>query len=152
MRADLAAGAEQPPRPLPRLGPGLYRDDPGGGFLSIQAHVDGGTQCGLLDDVTGPGGVLLLADEQLRTVLSPPHRSLLAKLSWKIVALADEPGHEQVVDSTGAYAAWLDALGAVAVLIRPDLYLYGRAADAADLTGLLDHLRTALRAPAPAPA
>jgi hypothetical protein len=51
------------------------------------------------------------------------------------------------VDTTGAYAAWLAQLDAVAVLIRPDFYVYGTAADAEDLTALLHHLDDALHAP-----
>jgi 3-(3-hydroxy-phenyl)propionate hydroxylase len=148
MQADLAAGIEQPPRPLPRLGPGLHRDDPGGGLLSIQAEVDAGARRGLFDDVAGPGGVLLLASPALRDALDPQDTALLADLGWKVIALAGEPGEARVADTTGAYAAWLSGLGAVAVLVRPDLYLYGAAADAADLAALLGHLRDALRTPA----
>ena len=122
MQADLAAGVEQPPRPLPRLGPGLHRDDAGGGRLSIQAEVNDGTRQGLFDDVVGPGGVLLLVDPRLRGGLGQRHASLLADLGWKIVGLATDPGEAQIVDTTGAYAAWFGELGAVAVLIRPDLY------------------------------
>lgn len=150
MQADLAAGLEQPPRPLPRLGPGLHRDDTGGGLLSIQAHVNGGGGAALFDDVTGPGGVLLLGDPGLGEQLRPQDHALLTGLGWKIVALADQPGPGQVVDAAGAYTAWLTELGAIAVLVRPDLYLYGAAADVPDLTSLLDHLRSALRAPVPA--
>lgn len=146
MQADLAAGIEQPPRPLPRLGPGLHRDDPGGGLLSIQAEVDSGNRRGLFDDVVEPGGVLLLGDPTLREQLSTRDAALLAELGWKVVALAAEPGVGQVVDITGAYTAWLAELGAVAVLVRPDLYLYGAAADAFDLDRLLTALRQALGA------
>lgn len=148
MQADLAAGVEQPPRPLPRLGPGLHRDN-AGGLLSIQAEVRGCARRGLFDDVVGTGGVLLLIDPRLRDGLGPRRASLLADLGWRIVGLATEPGQAQVVDNTGAYAAWFAALGAVAVLIRPDLYLYGCATDAGDLAALLDHLGAALRTPAP---
>jgi len=148
MKADLAAGVQQPPRPLPRLGAGLHRDDAGGGLLSIQAEVDGVDRRGLFDDVVGTGGVLLLADPQLRDRLRPEDTALLADLGWQVVALAAEPGAGQVVDTTGAYTAWLADLGAAAVLIRPDLYLYGAATDGEDLTALLEHLRGALRAPA----
>lgn len=147
MQADLAAGIEQPPRPLPRLGAGLRRDDAGGGLLSIQAELDGGARRGLFDDVVGPGGVLLLADPRLRKRLRPQDTALLAGLGWKVVALAAEPGEGRVVDTTGAYAAWLEQLKAVAVLIRPDFYVYGSAADAEDLTALLEHLGDALHPP-----
>ena len=150
MKADLAAGVQQPPRPLPRLGAGLHRDDAGGGLLYIQAEVDWGDRRGLFDDVVGTGGVLLLTDPQLRDQLRPEDTALLADLGWQVIALAAEPGAGEVVDTTGAYTAWLADLGATAVLIRPDLYLYGAAADAADLTAVLEHLRGALQAPAPA--
>jgi 2-polyprenyl-6-methoxyphenol hydroxylase-like FAD-dependent oxidoreductase len=150
MQADLAADAGQPPRPLPRLGPGLHRDDAGGGRLSIQAEVDDGAQRGLFDDVVGPGGVLLLADPGLRTRLGEIE-PLLAQLGWKIAVLAADPGEGQLQDTTGAYTAWFRELGAVAVLVRPDLYLYGAAADAEDLTALVGHLRAAVGSPAHAP-
>ena len=103
------------------------------------------------DDVVGPGGVLLLADPDLRTHLGESEQ-LLAQLGWKVAAFAAEPGEGQLADTTRAYAAWFAELGAVAVLVRPDLYLYGAAADASDLTVLLQHLLTALRAPESAPA
>jgi 2-polyprenyl-6-methoxyphenol hydroxylase-like FAD-dependent oxidoreductase len=152
MKADLTAGVQPPPRPLPRLGAGLYREDAGGGLLSIQASVDGDTERGLLDDVVGPGGLLLLADPELRAQLRHEDLAMLSDLGWQVVALAAGPGDGQVVDTTGAYAAWLATLEAVAVLIRPDHYLYGCAADAADLAAMLDHLRAALHSPARAPA
>ena len=60
MRADVEAGIVPPPRPHPRLGRGLYRDEAAAGELSIQAPVCGETGIGLFDDVTGGGGVLLL--------------------------------------------------------------------------------------------
>ncbi len=69
---------------------------------------------------------------------------LLADLGWKTVELAAEPLEGQVADTTGAYAEWFAALGATTVLIRPDLYVYGCAADAGELTALLDHLSAAL--------
>jgi hypothetical protein len=61
--------ARQPPRPLPSLGPGLHRDDTGGGLLSIQAEVDDGAQRGLFDDVVGPGGVW--TGQTRRAVITP---------------------------------------------------------------------------------
>jgi hypothetical protein len=101
--------------------------------------------------VVGPGGVLLLADSDLRAHLGGAEQ-LLAELGWQVAAFAAEPGEGQLADTTGAYAAWFGELGAVAVLVRPDLYLYGAAADASDLTALLEHLLAALRSPESAPA
>jgi 3-(3-hydroxy-phenyl)propionate hydroxylase len=145
MKADLAAGVQEPPRPLPRLGAGLYRDDVAGGLLSIQAEVHGETGRGLFDDIVGPGGVLLLADPRLRDRLRPQDTALLTDLGWKVITLGEQPGEGQVVDVADAYTEWLDQHGVVAVLVRPDLYVYGGAIDADDLSVLLDHLAGALR-------
>ena len=145
MKADLDAGVQQPPRPPPRLGSGLHRDDAGGGLLSIQAEVDDGERRGRLGDVVVHDGLLLLGDPRLREGLRPEDSALLADLGWPVVALASDPGNGQVVDTSGAYTAWLTDLGARAVLVRPDFYLYGAATDADDLTALLDHLRSGLQ-------
>jgi hypothetical protein len=108
---------------------------------------------GLFDDVVGAGGVLLLASVELRDALTEEETRLLADLRWPVVALAAEPGAElgagRMADATGAYAGWLAGLGAVAVLIRPDLYVYGAARDGADVAALLGHLRRALRSSYP---
>jgi hypothetical protein len=109
--------------------------------------VDDGTSRGLFDDVVGGGGVLLLAEPALREQLSESDAALLSDLGWKVVALAAQPGNGCVVDTHGAYADWLHGMGAVAALSRPDLYLYGVAADTDDLTALLHHLRAALAMP-----
>jgi hypothetical protein len=45
--------------------------------------------------------------------------------------------------ATDANAGWFAAVGPVAVLIRPDLYVYGCATVAGDLAALLDHLGAA---------
>jgi 2-polyprenyl-6-methoxyphenol hydroxylase-like FAD-dependent oxidoreductase len=144
MQADLVAGLEQPPRPLPRLGPGLHRNDTGGGLLSVQAEVTDGERTGLFDDVVGAGGVLLLADPDLRSGLAPADTEFLADLGWRVVALADAPGQHEVVDTSGAYGEWLAGLSAVAVLVRPDLYVYGVASDESEIGDLVGDLRRQL--------
>lgn len=145
MKAELAAGSQPAPRPLPRLGAGLHRNDSGGGFLSIQAEVLGIDGRGRLDDVIGAGGLLLLADPADRDRLAARHAGFLASIEWNVVCLGQAPAVGQVVDVTGAYAAWLAELGAAAVVVRPDLYVYGAATDADDLTHLLDLLRDDLQ-------
>ena len=141
MQADLAAGVQQPPRPLPRLGAGLHRDDAGGGLLSIQAEVSDGDRTGLFDDLVGAGGVLLLAGDEARAGLTSEATAFLADLGWPVVTLAGEPGQGHVVDTTGAYGEWLSGLGAVAALIRPDLYVYGVAADKSTVSELIGDFR-----------
>jgi flavoprotein hydroxylase len=49
-----------------------------------------------------------------------------------------------VVDADGGYLPQLAAAGHVAALVRPDHYLFGGVAAAADLPGLVDDLRRQL--------
>ena len=144
MQADLRAGVEQPPRPLPRLGPGVHRDDVGGGTLAIQAPVSDGVAEALFDDVVGPGPVLLLGPGTAESQLGPQAAGALAEWNVRTIQLAEEVGPDALVDVTGAYAAWFASLGAVAVLVRPDHYVFGVAASPADLAGLVDDYVAAL--------
>ena len=136
MSAEVADGIQPPPRPLPTLGPGFHTG-PHGGTLAIQAPVESSTGQGLFDDVTAGGGVLLLRDQATAGGLSASERAALTAAGIATVIFADQPGDEAVVDVTGDYRAWFDALGAAAVLMRPDFYIYGTAADACELTGLI---------------
>jgi hypothetical protein len=49
-------------------------------------------------------------------------------------------GAQDVIDVDGRYQQWLDAVGHEAVVIRPDFYVFGGVASAADLPALLDEL------------
>lgn len=137
MRADLAAGVETPPRPLPRLGPGLHRGD-AGGLAAIQAPVLGATGAGLFDDVTAGGGTLLCGDPGLLDGLPAAQLDALAAVGVQCIALGgDVAGGRQAADITGDYGRWLADLGAVAVLIRPDFYVYAAARAADEIPALV---------------
>ncbi|MGU3432574.1 bifunctional 3-(3-hydroxy-phenyl)propionate/3-hydroxycinnamic acid hydroxylase [Actinomycetes bacterium M1A6_2h] len=150
MAADLAAGNEMPPRPLPRLGAGIHRDDIAGGTLSIQASVHGPSGEALLDNQFPSAGVLLLADRAQRDNLDHSTRETLSQLGFAIIAFGDTPSADTAVDISGAYRRWFDALGATGVLVRPDFYVYGVAHDdySADalVAGFVTHLGTATAA------
>jgi len=145
MRADLASGAAMPPRPLPRLGAGLHRDDAGGGLLSIQAPVAVGAASDLFDTAVGAGGVLLLAQPSLEQELSPDRRRHLDELGFRIVAFGEDGDQSHPQDVHHAYREWFASLGAVAVLVRPDFYVYGVAAAAEEVGALVDDLLAAVR-------
>jgi 3-(3-hydroxy-phenyl)propionate hydroxylase len=138
MQADLRAGVEQPPRPLPRLGPGLHRDDSGGGTPAIQGLVSDGVVEGLFDDVVGAGPVLLLGPSVASA--EPAARTTAVLTGWGVrtVRLGDTAAPGTVFDLTGAYAAWFTTLDAVAVLVRPDHYVFGVATSLDDVAGLVD--------------
>jgi 3-(3-hydroxy-phenyl)propionate hydroxylase len=127
MAKDIADGASMPPRPLPKLGEGLHRADAGGGTLSIQAPVQAGDGQVLFDDVFAPSGTLLLRNADARAHLPAEAASGLKGLGFQIIDFGPEPSATTAVDTTGAYGQWFDALGADAVLVRPDFYIYGVA-------------------------
>jgi 3-(3-hydroxy-phenyl)propionate hydroxylase len=131
MKAEAAAGIQPPPRPLPRLGPGLHTGQGCAGTVAPQGIVQGRDAQGLLDDVIGPGGALIGPAGALSGVTSE-QRAELAALGVRVVVTGEAPADGQVVDVNGTYAAWLAECGARAALIRPDFYTFG--AVTADLT------------------
>ncbi|MCP3729999.1 bifunctional 3-(3-hydroxy-phenyl)propionate/3-hydroxycinnamic acid hydroxylase [Sphingomonas sp. MG17] len=110
------------PPPEPRLGEsGGYRtDDPNAGYLSVQGRVGHGGREGLFDDVIGTGWQLLLRNGS--AVLDQRACEGVARLGGVIADFGPDGG---VTDLDGTYAAWFERLGAEAVLVRPDFYVFG---------------------------
>lgn len=151
MTRDLAEGITMPAHPAPPLGRGLFRNDGAGGKLAIQAPVRGLENEGLFDDVFGSGGTLLLRSESILTRLREEDQAALRKMGFKTICLGSTPGESTAVDTTGAYQNWMDGLGADAVLIRPDFYVFGRAS-ANDTSELIQDMLKDLAGPGKAPA
>ena len=138
--AAFFAGKVPPPPPFPPLSGGALRKEAGTpvGTLTPQGRVrlaDGRT--GRLDDLTGYGFTLVTAEDPT-AALGPQRLARLERLGCAVVAL------DTVDDLDGRHAAYLQQLGAVAYLARPDFVLFGVATTAADLAGLVDDLATAL--------
>ncbi|MFK0119862.1 bifunctional 3-(3-hydroxy-phenyl)propionate/3-hydroxycinnamic acid hydroxylase [Streptomyces sp. NPDC090994] len=149
LKADLTAGLTPSPRPLPRLGQGLHTGDGGlAGTLSLQAQVTGETGTALFDDVTGSPGALIGPADALAG-LGSAHRDALAAAGIGVWSLGDRPGPDTVVDTDGAYTAWLTDAGAQCVLVRPDFYVYGTTAPGEDPEQLAAGFLRALGAPQP---
>lgn len=137
-----------PPPPQPRLGPGLWREGaPSAGQLGIQAPVRRGDVTALLDDLVGRGFVLLLRDQAALHALTLNDRRVLIAHDIKVVHLGDDG----VDDVQGAYRKWFDELRAMAVLIRPDFYVYASARDSCELESILLALHQGLTSPEVAP-
>lgn len=137
---------------LPDLGPGLLsaRHALGAGQLSVHGIVAADGRQGLLDDVAG-GGFCLLADgvaaralagdgtgKRLRDAgvrvveLAPDGDTVSGTVSGDGSVNASEPGAAvRVADVGGTYRRWFAELGAAAVIVRPDFYVYGAVPDAA---------------------
>ena len=144
MTTAIREGLQPAPPPVPHLGPGLHRgpDDPAGGTLSRQGRITTADheQPVRYDDVFGPGA-LVLADAALAGAVTAEQRAVLEGVGVRVTTFdAAGSGGEGVAsftDPEGSYAAWLAELGAAAVLVRPDFYVYGTAADAASLEDLV---------------
>jgi 2-polyprenyl-6-methoxyphenol hydroxylase-like FAD-dependent oxidoreductase len=147
-------GAGPPPDiGLPPLERGALREgDPLAGTLSLQGRMRIDAREGLIDDLTGGGFTLICRDGGAPGALADPLRDVMETLGVRVVALGS---HARDLD--GRTTAWLEEHGVQAVLVRPDLYVFGSAPDAAGLAPLIEELRVALGLPSdrsrqPAPA
>jgi 2-polyprenyl-6-methoxyphenol hydroxylase-like FAD-dependent oxidoreductase len=152
---DLAAqrdarmiGAQQDPSlaPPPPVIPGptafARPDDSAAGEIALNGTVTSGGSTGLLDDVVGAGWQLICRPEARPEKLDADAVSLLEQIGVRTVVV-DRGGADAPVHSD-ALVEWLDGLQRVAVLARPDFYLYGGARDAADLPQLIQDFRSSL--------
>ena len=116
---------------LPRLEAGLLAavDAPGRGKLFPQPRLRGGV---LMDERFGRGWRLVVDD----ALVVPA-----ALDGATVVAM----GRGDAREADGLVAAWLQRHGCHAALLRPDHYVYGTAATAAELDALLSEWRSALR-------
>jgi 2-polyprenyl-6-methoxyphenol hydroxylase-like FAD-dependent oxidoreductase len=136
---------QPPPPPQPRLGAGLHAADTlGSGLLAPQGEIEFQGRRGRFDDLVGRGWVLLARDARVLASLSPSQRAALQSQDTHIVNL----GAGGVGDINGVYGSYLDSLGAVAVLMRPDFYTHGSAGDTDGLSLLIDQWHSSLGLPA----
>jgi 3-(3-hydroxy-phenyl)propionate hydroxylase/flavoprotein hydroxylase len=162
MRAQRASGGPPAKVRLPDLGPGLLSDRHplGAGQLSVHAAVAHDGRQALLDTVTGGGCCLLVTPVAALVLAADGLDKQLQAAGVHVVELVsgDDSGRSpgagiRVADVSGAYRRWFSGLGASAVAVRPDFYVYGAAADPAAVPGLArELLSTAAGALQPQPA
>jgi 2-polyprenyl-6-methoxyphenol hydroxylase-like FAD-dependent oxidoreductase len=149
--AALRAAEEPPPLAMPPLAAGVLRKDANGepagpaGALAVQARVEAGGREGLFDDVVGSGFTLLAAGGDPLAGLDESQRGFLSALGCNVASLQQGAPHG-VRDVDGRATRWLADAGVHAVLVRPDLYVFGGASDQADVGALIDDLRAKLGA------
>jgi 3-(3-hydroxy-phenyl)propionate hydroxylase len=115
--AEMSANPQVFMTPQPSLGPGAHDGAGAAGRIAPQPLLDGGNR---LDDRIG----------YRFAVVAVPALAALARTvadQWACVIEAADP----------ALCAWLEGLGAAAVLLRPDRYTAGIASDAPALEALL---------------
>jgi 2-polyprenyl-6-methoxyphenol hydroxylase-like FAD-dependent oxidoreductase len=141
--AKILAG-EMPPLPeSPTLTSGVLQRDGGPhvGGLFVQAPVVSSAGSGLLHDVAGHGFLVVSAAGDPRSSVDPAAAAILREIDASVIWIADaptEPGG--FADPTGAIRAFFDEAGAAAMVVRPDHYVAGVAADLSELSGVLAEL------------
>ncbi len=142
------SGGAPPPAPFPILTDGLLDRDAAGkprglaGQLAPHANVRSAQGEGRYDQVIGVGFALILAPGVEAAAISSSNREFLADIGAKIVPLGAKPG--EVVDVQGKFTNHLAEANVKAILVRPDFYIFGDAADARSVNALVDRLRAQL--------
>jgi len=126
-----------------RLGAGLgLKSDPRARYVTIQGRATRKTETGLFDDIVGHGKFVLLSKQGLRAHLSDRACAVLDYVDGIPVSLG-----EDVVDVDGTYGRWLEQLGAAAVLVRPDFYVFGAVERIEEVDALILELGRQLQLP-----
>lgn len=162
--AELAAGRAETVRQrfIPGLEAGLIDHDangvlrPGAGELLVQPWVcsDGGPWQ-RLDDVVGPHFLIAARSPEVLGAAVDTLCVPWTALAGKWVALGS-PGATHAVNTLlleereSLLADWLDARGAIALVARPDRYVYGVARSIEDLQRLVHELVDAMGSKQPA--
>ncbi|MEU0931392.1 bifunctional 3-(3-hydroxy-phenyl)propionate/3-hydroxycinnamic acid hydroxylase MhpA [Streptomyces malaysiensis] len=140
--------AEEPPQlsGVPLTEGLLSGAGPGAGAYMPQGRVTGTAGTGRFDDVAGRGFVFL-TDQDPAALLDDADREFLADVGTRLVRVvpAGAPvGEGEVADDDGVYLPFLADSSAVALLVRPDFYVFGSAADRVSAAELVGDLRRGL--------
>jgi hypothetical protein len=143
-RDEMFLGGNAPkPAPFPILTDGLLQRDAKGavvapaGELSCAGTVRFGGRTGRFDSFVAPGSFNLVVQDGF--ALSQAQRDFFAGLGVTVVIVADRrnASDAQIGDTQGQFGRFMADHGIRAMLVRPDFYLFGGAADAAGLDRLM---------------
>lgn len=150
--------------PLAGAGLAARTGAPHAGEFFVQGKVAGAAGEGLFDSVVGQGPCIVARDGALAG-LDARRRAEWASIGGRIARVgdggapadggdavadgdrertADAGGDAVLLDSDGTYAAWFDAHGCEAAVVRPDWYLFGTADRGERLPELVDATLAAL--------
>jgi hypothetical protein len=144
----ITSGKAPPPPPFPHVTQGMLDTKSGGtasavvGRLGPQAPIAYQGRTGLADDLVG-GGWQIISRAPVNRFLSAEARAFAEQLPLSILETGSN-GDGRAVDVTGAYARFFGSNGIDAVLVRPDLYIFGAAVDATEVSDLVLRLRDCL--------
>jgi 2-polyprenyl-6-methoxyphenol hydroxylase-like FAD-dependent oxidoreductase len=138
------SGQAQPPRPFPKLGPGLlYRSESPGnadslvGTLAPQGAISVGAETGRFDDLLGTGWTLLLSADAPLTEID---RQELCDRGVRIFRIGADFGDDQEI-----YSQYFQGHGLIGLIYRPDFYVYAAATNAAELVSEISSMAYASR-------
>ena len=149
--AMFLGGEAPPPAPFPILTDGLLARDATGavaapaGDLGPHGTVRYQRRTGRFDSFV-PAGFTLIVDRTIS--IDAPTTATLARIGVRVVTMADRVSatDAEFADSQGQFLPYMAARGVHALLVRPDFFLFGAAADTTALTGLIDDLASQLTA------
>ena len=109
----------------------------------MAAVVSGAGTEALLDDMIGAGFLLVVQQPDMLDGLSGEDRDWFERSGGQIVVVTDTPpGAEgQITAMNTVLSSVFDAWECSALLVRPDKYIFGAAADAHAAGALLNRLR-----------
>jgi 2-polyprenyl-6-methoxyphenol hydroxylase-like FAD-dependent oxidoreductase len=149
--AAFRAGDVPAPPPFPGIDAGVRSAEPAAGHAAVgrrgvQARVEIDGERGLLDDLVGTGWRLLISPGSAPLELDPELSAEGRRIGLRSVGLASAHGTPgTAVDLDGTYRDWFEQLGATAVLVRPDFYVFGVASEAEEVEPLVRELLDQLR-------
>ncbi|MBV6659715.1 bifunctional 3-(3-hydroxy-phenyl)propionate/3-hydroxycinnamic acid hydroxylase [Pseudomonas yamanorum] len=137
-------GTHPPMAPFPHLREGTlsHQRNDWTGRLTPHAQVRRGSVTDRMDRVLGTGFILLMREASVAEVLTAKNHQRLRALGARVAYLADydTPDPHALLDISGKLTHYFDQTGAIALLIRPDFYLFGAAEKPAELPALLNEL------------
>lgn len=144
-----------PPPPFPHLTDGLLQRSTDGapthlaGTLGIHGIVKSGGVTGELDHIVGKGITLLGWQVDPKSVLDDRLRhdlDALGAVCRRVVPgdAGEEAQQGDIIDIRGKYEAYFRNNGVVAVLVRPDHYVFGAATKEDDVLWLVEDFISAL--------
>jgi len=152
--AMFLSGEAPPPAPFPILNDGLLARAADGsvlapaGDLGPHGTVRHQRRTGRFDSFVPAGFTLLLDRTIAQDSLSPQTRSALDAMGVRVVSVADRvtATDAEIADSQSQILPYMAERGVHALLVRPDFFLFGGAADGAALDALVADLQAQLGA------
>ena len=146
--AAILSNTAPPIPPFPGLTTGILHRSVSGdleepvGQLSLQARVSKDGAVGLFDDIVGGGWCVLTLDESIDPHLSVEQRAFTERIDARLVTL--KRNGAGIVDLDSSYRSFMEKIGARALIVRPDFYVFAAATALTDVPSLLDDLKRQL--------